>query len=346
MNKITKIFAVMLSSALVSLSAVAGELSVTGGATATYKIGGAADNAGKGIGVSNELDFNANGELDNGFTWKWQTQLDNATTVNDDSRLEVGTPYGTLGFYVSENDISTKLGYGIGAMGVGSDYTGPATVEFGATMNSYNNIGISSPAGLLPFGMTVKAAYAPHLSDQAGNSAKADGTVGTGVGHNATAFAVHATPMDGLKVGADYHMVSGGPTTTRYAQESGGVYTKYTTGPFAVGLARAMYQPRDAFSAAGSVHYVTDMYGIQFAVNDALSISYSEEKSARGVSSTTTGAGVKTASSEIEMDITHVQASYVAGGATLGLAVADADNSDYTRGRVEKTTTLSIAMAF
>ena len=37
---------------------------------------------------------------------------------------------------------------------------------------------------------------------------------------------------------------------------------------------------------------------------------------------------------------------YVVGGATIGLAIADADNADYTEDREEKTTTLSIAMAF
>ena len=141
MNKITKIFLVILSTVSFTLSQVsAGELAVTGGATATYKIGGADGSAGKGLGVSNELDFTASGELDNGFTWKWQTQLDDAGTVNDDTRLEVGTPYGKVGFYISENDISSKLKYGIGAMGPGSDYGSPTTVQWGPTMNAYNNI--------------------------------------------------------------------------------------------------------------------------------------------------------------------------------------------------------------
>jgi len=89
MKTITKLFLVILSaSSLILSTANAGELAVSGGATATYKTGGADMSTGKGIGVSNELNFDASGELDNGFTWKWQTQLDDAGTVNDDTRLD------------------------------------------------------------------------------------------------------------------------------------------------------------------------------------------------------------------------------------------------------------------
>jgi len=348
MKKITKLFLVILSAASFTLSAVAGELSVTGGVTATYKINGADASAGKGLGVSNELDFNASGELDNGYTWTWQTQLDDAGTVNDDTRLEIGTNLGKVGFYISENDTSSKLGYGIGALGVGSDYTGPSTVEWGVTMNTYNNIGYALPAGLLPFGGSAKVAYAPNLSSAAGSSAKADGALETNaVGDDATAYRVDFTPIDGLSIGADYMTVSGGASTIRYKQESAGAYAKYVAGPFSVGYARTGYQPSEAKAGTtGTVNYTTDQYGIQFAVNDKLSLSYSEEKSTKRTGSTLNATSVRTAASEIEMDIQHIQAAYVIGGATVGIAIADADNADYLTSKQEKTTTFSIAMAF
>ena len=44
-------------------------------------MGGDQDNTGKGIGISNELNFTASGELDNGFTWKYHTELDPAAAV-------------------------------------------------------------------------------------------------------------------------------------------------------------------------------------------------------------------------------------------------------------------------
>ena len=88
----------------------AGEMTVTGGATATYATNGADSSAGKNIGISNELDFTASGELDNGYTWKYQVQLDGDNAANDDTRLEIGTDMGTIGIYVSEGGLSKELG--------------------------------------------------------------------------------------------------------------------------------------------------------------------------------------------------------------------------------------------
>ena len=127
--------------------------------------------------------------------------------------------------------------------------------------------------------------------------------------------------------------------TQRYSSSSAGAFAKYTTGPIAVGLARTEYEPSQTIGTDSIDHYKTDMYGVQFAVNDALSLSVSEEKSTSTASDALT-------TSDVEMKIQHYQAAYVIGGATLGLAVAEADNSDYTKGKNEKTTVLSVAMAF
>ena len=43
-----------------------------------HTLSGDSSGSGKTLGISNELDFTASGELDNGYTWKYQVQLDNA----------------------------------------------------------------------------------------------------------------------------------------------------------------------------------------------------------------------------------------------------------------------------
>ena len=78
MKNITKTLLVLVSSFAISFAATAGELSVSGAAKASYKIGGATDSNDKGIGVGNELNFTASGEMDNGFTWSYSTELDPA----------------------------------------------------------------------------------------------------------------------------------------------------------------------------------------------------------------------------------------------------------------------------
>jgi hypothetical protein len=92
------------------VSANAGTLSVSGSAKFTYDIlssdsSAAKNDLGKGLGVTNELNFTAAGELDNGWKWNYSMELDpSATTtnaggaaLNDDTQLTLTTPYGTVG---------------------------------------------------------------------------------------------------------------------------------------------------------------------------------------------------------------------------------------------------------
>ena len=156
MKNISKLLVGILFSALVMAPSYAGEMSVTGGATATYTTNGDDEAAGKNLGISNELDFTASGELDNGYTWKYQVQLDGTSTANDDTRLEIGTDMGTIGLYVSEGGMSSEL-HGVGAMGPGFDYVSPSTFQTGYDVDGYSNIQYHTPADLLPFG--IKASW-------------------------------------------------------------------------------------------------------------------------------------------------------------------------------------------
>ena len=67
MKNIIKTLVVMLSSVSLFDSAYAGVLGVSGTAKATYNILSGKTNVGKGIGITNELNFTASGELDNGY---------------------------------------------------------------------------------------------------------------------------------------------------------------------------------------------------------------------------------------------------------------------------------------
>ena len=171
MNKLTKILFSVLTSVAIATSAFAGEFAVTGGAKATYTIlsntGTTGTHAiGKGLGISNEFSLTASGELDNGMSWSYAQDIDGAT-VQDDANVAIGTDYGTFKICVSECPLSTKYGFDNSAYGVGSDtgYGGGAattiTMQYGANINSYNNIQYHTPADLLPLGMTFKAGMTP-----------------------------------------------------------------------------------------------------------------------------------------------------------------------------------------
>jgi len=352
MKKISKLLVGILFSALVISPSYAGELTVTGGATATYTIGGDDSGSGKNLGISNELDFSASGELDNGYTWNYQVQLDGATTANDDTRLEIGTDMGTIGLYVSEGGMSKEL-HGVGAMGPGFDYVSPASGTAGAfktgyDVDGYSNIQYHTPSGMLPFGAQVKLGYVPDMNDTTLMSAKDSNSLpaSQATGRNLTQASLTVAPLDGLSIQADAAQTSNETGVAISTEEgvSANLGAKYTIGQITVGYVEGGYQPS---VASGEVTYYENKFmGIQFDVNDSLSVSYNVDesnKATRGAVAVGATVGTKT---EVEMEQKSVQLAYTTGGATIGIAQAEVDNSDYTAGKQENQTVVSLAVAF
>jgi hypothetical protein len=346
MKKITKITLVLLSSLALSFSAIAGELSVTGSVKASYTIGGASKEANKGLGVSNEFALGAAGELDNGMAWTYKMALDpsatTGTTNNDDQSLTLNTNgLGTVGVFITTGGLSKELGYGIGANGVGSDFASTMTMKYGEDVSNYHNIQYHTPADLLPFGIAAKVGYAPNLGNTTTTAAdfKAQGSQNAATyGANATHYQITAAPIDGLGVGADYFETSGSKTKGQ-APTSGNVYAKYSVGAFTVGAAKGYYDIGTA-TAIGAMQYNSQMLGVQFAVNDALSISVSEEDQEQRT------AGADLTRTGLTSEVRSLQAAYNVGGATLGVTRQETDNADFTTGREETMTLLTVVMAF
>jgi len=352
MNKLTKILLVVLSTLSISINAIAGELTVTGTAKAGYAIGGTDQNSNKGLGISNEIGLGATGELDNGMTWSYALALDTTSTDNvvdqDDQSLTLSTPYGTVGAFITAGGLSTEHSWGIGALGAGSDYISTMTSGFGSDISTYSNVQYHTPAGLLPFGINAKIGYSPNLANNetyaadfraSGNQTSAE------LGESASHYQVSAAPVAGLSIVADYFETSGAKTKGQ-APTSGNISAKYTTGPVSIGYRRGYSDAGLTTKNTAKTNYENDAYGIQFAVNDQLSLSYAVEKTTartRAAIATVARSNVKT---DVESTLTHLQAAYTIGGATLGIARVEGDDSDYTAGKDESMTLLSIAMAF
>jgi hypothetical protein len=352
MRNITKTLLVLVSSLSLSFAAWAGEVTISGTAKASYVISGADDSSGKGIGVSNELAAKASGEMDNGFTWAYHIDLDpgaSGALVQDDAGLVIGmNDLGTVAFYDGEGGLGANLAWGVGALGTGSDYGSPMTIEYGGDVDAEANVQYHTPAGLLPFGLQAKVGFVPNIGDTTGgNDFKSTGAVnGTGLGGNqATQYNVSMAPIEGLSIAADY-TDRDGDTATAQEFESGAYGATYAMGNFKVGYGFAGYAVPLSNKNGSVSKYETTSYGIEFAVNDAISLSYSEEKSEAFTDvaiAATKASGTKTS---VESEIQSIQAAYVVGGATLGVAVQEADNSDYTTGKEEKMTIFSLVMAF
>ena len=350
----------------------AGDLSITGSAKASYSIT-SSDNAaakvdqGKGLGVTNEFSLSASGELDNGMTWSYKQDIDNAT-VQDDGQLTLTTDYGTLGVFISEGGLDTDNSASQSVISRPSDTSYNEGMVDSWDISSMNTLQYHTPADLLPFGITGKIAYAPNMV--AGiNDYKATGAAnnvsnvnpGTGAGFWNTAAApltqgigsmgdsathyqvkIAAIPMlDGLVLGADYLEIGGQDVGTKLDQkaESGSYYGTYAVGPATIGYSKS-------FLATKMTEATTDFlesmeatkYSIAFNVNDQLSVSYEKEKSAPDAKTAATAM--------IDLESTGIQAAYTMGGMTLAIAMNDHENVQYTTNKDVKDTVFSVAMAF
>jgi hypothetical protein len=364
MKNILKTIAVLVSASLISVVAKAGELAVSGSANASYLINGGQTTTGKALGISNELMFKASGELDNGFTWDYHTELDMAdggVASNDDTALVIGLgDLGKLGIYDAEGGLSTELAYGIGAMGTGADYANTMTnIGRGFDVSADPHVAYYTPAGLLPFGVEAAVGFAPNTTEGQGNSYKNAGVQSdhSAAGSQATQYKITAAPIDGLKIGADYYETGGNIATGTVQEKTGGnVYAQYSMGNFKVGITKGELETAranktataaaDTSTALNGDRYTNEGYGIEFAVNDQLSISYTNEEFERTDVQAIAATKTTSTKSSVTAEQDTIMAAYNIGGATVGISMIDTDNSDYTLARDENKTILSLAMEF
>jgi len=363
-----KIMLALLTSVSLISNVSAGELTVTGSAKATYNIiSGGPDvqtnkgGQGKGIGVTNEIDFGASGELDNGFTWNYQVQFDPGaqTTAGqggiDDTRLELTTPYGTLGVYVSEGGLDTDNKNSQSVYGRPTDIGFTTGMADTFDIGSFANLQFHLPAGLLPLDATFKAAYAPG-QDGTYNSGNAVGTDRNIYGTNAEQYQATITPIDGLVIAADYYKeTDAGLTTNPVVQEaeSGTLGASYTYGDASFGVSRSLKAPlilgssatttviSNGSAAGGNENsvrlFTTKKMSAAYNVSEDLSISYEVEKSNREQIANTT---------EADMDSEAIQVAYTMGGMTLAISRAKHDNYSYVAANDATQTLFAMSMAF
>tara|TARA_B100000579_G_scaffold284163_1_gene235497 strand:- start:2645 stop:3730 length:1086 start_codon:yes stop_codon:yes gene_type:complete len=361
MKNITKVLLSIFASVIITSSANAGEVGVSGTAAFSYHIAGTdsstgVNNAGKALGIANELSFSASGELDNGWSWAWNTELDSGAETTsgagiDDSQVTITTDMGTIGIYTSEGSLSSaKFGWDVTAHGAASDNGMAGGMVHGANLSSYNSVQYHMPAGLLPFGITAKAGKT--IGDASINSKNASGAVITQTITNGTAsvdnawtadsnneYTVSATPIEGLTLTADMFEAGTTGANTRQSPDSGHWSAKYVAGAVSVGYGKGHVASAIGGTVAASTieDYETTSMAVGFAVNENLSVSYSDEESTISYTDTTADA---------DLTITSIQGSYTMGGLTIALAMDDIENTGYVVNADEKETMLTFTFAF
>ena len=263
MNNLKKIGLSALAGTLASLSAQAGELTVTGSAEVSYVQRDGDEVTGNPIGMNKNIAFAGSGELDNG----WTVSISQATTdamAFSSAALTIGM--GSLGTIVVDNGSGADFGSAL-------DNVVPIAFEeadAGFSTGMVKSGGAITPYGSIIYklpefsGAKIAVAYNP----RGGTGAAADGATSEGSGGSQHEIGVDWSPemVPGLRVGGAWGSYEGGGTSGKDLDEET-FFATYAYGPLTIG-----YQVADEDN--GTTSYDTDIYGVSFNVNDALSVSY------------------------------------------------------------------------
>jgi len=302
MNKFKKIGLTALAASLVSVSANAGEMSVSG--AASMNVGGYSGeghDGGATFSMGNQLTFTGGGELDNGMTVSMSFILDDNTAVFDDHSVTVSsdamgalTLHGSGGGSATSAMDATAAGNvwdsfdgttgGSGVVGVGHSNSAP-----GANALSYVMPAIMD-------GVAVNLSYEPQSS---GN------TIDSGIG-----YAVTYTGVEGLTLA--YSSSDEVGTTSALSGDQTAWKASYAYGPITATITESEFD----VATAASDQDVSSM-AISYTISDEMSVTYGTETIDTG------GSGV-----DAEYDV--ISGSYTSGGMTISANRKTAENIDHS----------------
>jgi len=310
MKNIKKIGMTALAASLVSTSAFAGAVTVSGGASISYdNYSGTALQSKSSWGMGNELTFTGSGTLDNGLNVALSMEIDQGKAPT------AAKPYEAQSLTVSRDDLGTLNFYGADASSAGSTVSGTAagnvwddfdtqitnSVAGAARLNGGgddNSFMYTSPSFS---GFSVFGSWSPHYTEQ--------GTTG---------FGAKFTGLEGLTFAAAKQDVNN--LGTLADGDATSLKASYVYGPLTVSASDHDYKTgtgtaSSVASGAGVAQKVRS-YSIAYTISENLSVNFGTE---------TIDAPV---GSDAEYQI--VGASYTMGGMTLSASMKEAENIDFS----------------
>ncbi len=254
MNNLKKVGLTALGTALVSSSAFAGALDVTGTAGITYVGNSGTDNGGSKLTQKTTISFTGSAELDNGFTVSYYNNVLGRAMTNGNSHFDVDmgdmgkirfagngvSGNGAVGSWDDKTPAANEESWDIKG---GGGETGPINQQTGDDSFIYTNSSMVD-------GVTVMLNYKPAETTH-------DSTTGYGI-----AF----TGIDGLNIGAAQEDNN---ATKDAAVENTVFYATYTMDAFSFGI-----QSNETDSQTANSDTEFEAWGVSYAVSEDISISY------------------------------------------------------------------------
>ena len=281
---IKKIGLTALAASLVSVSAHAGALSVSGGASIGVK-DTSKTSTGKSFTMGNSVTFTGSGELDNGMNVSISFELDQGAEAGTAGAAAKG-PFDSHSVTVSSDELGTLVFAGHGGSSAQSEID---TTAAGDAWNNGSNFTVSASST----SNNMMLYTLPTFIDDV--TAKVSYTPGAAGVDSATAWRLGYTGVEGLTV--DY--AQGDNETVGAKAEATTFKASYAYSSFTLSYSKNEY---DTEAATGGQDI--DSWNLAYTVNDDLSVAY----------------GVETHDTEaqaVDEEAEYVNVSYTTGGVTL-----------------------------
>ena len=254
MNNLKKIGLTALGTALVTSSAFAGALDVTGTAGITYVGNSKVDNGDSKLSQKTTISFTGSADLDNGFTVSYYNNMSGGTQTAFNQHFDVdmgdagtiryaarGTSgNGAIGQWDDKTPAANEESWDIKG---GGGETGPINQQTTADSLIYTNSAMVD-------GVTVVLNYKPGETTH-------DSTTGGGI-----AF----TGVEGLNVGV---AMEDNNTTDGAVVENTVAYITYAMDAFTVG-----FQSNESDSQTADADTEFEAWGVSYAISEDISVSY------------------------------------------------------------------------
>jgi len=323
MNKFKKIGLTALAASLVSVSANAGEMSVSG--AASMNVGGYSGeghDGGATFSMGNQITFTGGGELDNGMTVSLSFQLDNGTAnavagnFDDHSVTISSDAMGSLTLHGHGGGSATSAMDATAAGNVWDTFDGATggsgVVGVGHSNSAPGNNALSYVMPTIMDGVAVNLSYEPQSS---GN------TIDSGIG-----YAVTYTGVEGLTLA--YSSSDEVGTTSALSGDQTAWKASYAYGPITATITESEFD----VATAASDQDVSSM-AVSYTISDEMSVTYGTETIDTG------GSGV-----DAEYDV--ISGSYTSGGMTISAARKTAENIDHSSNNNADLEYWSLGLAF
>jgi len=325
MNNIKKIGLTALAASLVSTSAFAGEMSVSGSASMAWEnYSGVAKNSTKAFSMGNQLTFSGSGELDNGLTVGLSFIIDQA-----DNTGTADTPFDSHSVSVSSDALGTLVFHGEGGdsaqNAVGDTAAGNIWDNFDARTTGNAALKESNATTdmihyTLPNfveGVAVSASYVP-----SGGTDQSD-----------SAYAIVYTGLEGLT--ASYGQGSSDQQAAGLGASTADADTTSMKVSYVIGSITAAYSSHDHDHGTATSGQEATSWKLSYTVSDAISISYGHE----------TIDSKETADSS-DAEFSKIAGSYTSGGMTVSASFQDGENMSYTTATSEDEEYYGLSLSF